>query len=60
MSLMPLVAVGTLIFVIWRRIRKLEAASEADGHRDAEGAGVTPGTSRHAVPAAPQPGAPRA
>lgn len=25
MSLLPLLAVGTLIFVLWRRIRKLEA-----------------------------------
>jgi hypothetical protein len=29
MSLMPLIAIGTLVFVIWRRIRKLEAETEA-------------------------------
>ena len=28
MSLMPLIAIGTLVFVLWRRIKKLEAASE--------------------------------
>jgi formate/nitrite transporter FocA (FNT family) len=27
MSLMPLIAIGTLVFVLWRRIKKLEAAS---------------------------------
>ena len=25
MSIMPLAAIGTLVFVLWRRIRKLEA-----------------------------------
>ena len=25
MSLMPLIAIGTLVFVLWRRIKKLEA-----------------------------------
>lgn len=28
MSLMPLIAVGTLIFVLWRRIQRLEAERE--------------------------------
>ena len=28
MSLMPLLAIGTLIFVLWRRIQKLEAERE--------------------------------
>jgi len=28
MSLMPLIAVGTLIFVLWRRIQKLETERE--------------------------------
>jgi len=27
MSLLPLIAVGTLIYVLWRRIQKLEAAT---------------------------------
>ncbi len=30
MSLMPLFAIGTLVFVLWRRIRKLEAEREAE------------------------------
>ncbi len=29
MSLMPLVALGTLVFVLWRRIQKLEAEDRA-------------------------------
>lgn len=28
MSLMPLVAIGTLLYVLWRRIQKLEAERE--------------------------------
>ena len=36
MSLMPLAALGTLIFVLWRRIQKLEAEREE--------AGTPPGT----------------
>jgi len=28
MSLMPLVAIGTLVFVVWRRFQKLEAENE--------------------------------
>ena len=41
MSLMPLLAIGTLIFVLWRRIQKLEAEREdapapvATGRREA-------------------------
>lgn len=34
MSVMPLVAIGTVVYVLWRRIRKLEeerAAREAQG-----------------------------
>jgi len=29
MSLMPLVAIGTLVFVLWRRIQKLEVETAA-------------------------------
>jgi hypothetical protein len=29
MSLMPLIAIGTLVFVLWRRIQKLEAETAA-------------------------------
>ncbi len=28
MSLMPLIAIGTLVFVLWRRIQKLEVETE--------------------------------
>ena len=42
MSLMPLVALGTLVFVLWRRIQKLEAEG-----RTAESA-ATPTESRAA------------
>jgi hypothetical protein len=34
MSLLPLVAVGTLGFVLWRRFKKLEAELEARGEAD--------------------------
>jgi len=37
LSVLPLAALGTLVFVLWRRIRKLEA----EGGRDA-GAGAGP------------------
>ena len=36
MSLMPLIAIGTLVFVLWRRIQKLEA--ETNSARDAAAA----------------------
>ena len=39
MSLMPLAAIGTLVFVLWRRMQKLEAES-AD--RDPRSAPSTP------------------
>ena len=34
MSLMPLVALGTLVFVLWRRIQKLEAEGRPAESRD--------------------------
>jgi hypothetical protein len=29
MSLLPLIAIGTLVYILWRRIRKLEAEATA-------------------------------
>lgn len=50
MSLTPLVAIGTLVFVIWRRMRKLEQASTTTGSAPANSAA---GTSMPTQPAAP-------
>ena len=33
MSIMPLAAIGTLVFVLWRRIQKLEAEQEVAGQK---------------------------
>ena len=52
MSVLPLVAVGTLGFVLWRRFKKLEAELEARGEADRRGglgvssAVVSPGEQR--------------
>ena len=35
MSIMPLAAIGTLVFVLWRRIQKLEAEREEAGPQGA-------------------------
>ena len=35
MSLMPLIAIGTLVYVLWRRIQKLEAEREDAAPRGA-------------------------
>lgn len=43
MSLMPLVAIGTLIFVLWRRLQKLEA------EREQRAAAAPPATAAAAV-----------
>ncbi|HEB91727.1 MAG TPA: hypothetical protein ENI85_19285 [Deltaproteobacteria bacterium] len=34
MSILPLAALGTLVFVIWRRFRKLEAEAEAEARQE--------------------------
>jgi heme/copper-type cytochrome/quinol oxidase subunit 2 len=39
MSLLPLVVIGTMVFVLWRRIRKLESEESAP---HAPGAAVVP------------------
>jgi len=34
MSLLPLIAIGTLVYILWRRIQKLEAEATASSSAD--------------------------
>jgi hypothetical protein len=46
MSLMPLLTIGTIVFVLWRRIRRIEAEQAA--RRSAATAQAAPAATHHA------------